>query len=425
MRVVIKISRYFTINKITMGFFIAFLSSASIYLDWIGFINPFINTIIGLLALYFWLISDKKSWVWSGFFVGILWFWWMGISFIHYQMSWAIPFIIIGVAFIYGSVFYLGISFVYFIEKHLKIHNLIGKALLLLLFSYIHPLGFDWFKPELMFTNSYIGIEKWQFALVIFSFNLAIYNKKILFLIPILGAYPYASYFQKVSPINNNIKLVNTFTPVEKKWIPKFKQQHIDEVFMEIQNAIQKQKEIVVFPESVFALYLNKEKNLIKALKNYSNYITIVTGGLYYDNNLSKNSTYIFDKGEYRVADKVVLVPFGEQNPLPSWMGKWINKIFFDGAPDYVPAKDFTDYNINGTKYRNAICFEATSEKLYQGKPKNMIILSNNGWLVPSIEPTQQKILLQYYSKKYGTTIYHSINMSKSYIVHNGEVSYE
>ena len=408
-----------------MGFFIAFFSSASIYLDWIGFINPFINTIIGLLALYLWLIANKESWVWSGFFIGILWFWWMGISFIHYQMPWAIPFVIIGVAFIYASIFYLTISLVYLLEKHLKIHNLIGKAILLLLFSYIHPLGFDWFKPELMFTNSYIGIEKWQFALVLFSFTLTIYNKKIVFLLPILGAYPYSSYFQDYSEVNKKITLVNTFTPVEEKWLPKYKSRHIDDIFINIREAIEKQQEIIVFPESIFALYLNEEKNLLTALKNYSQHITIVTGGLYYDANFPKNSTYIFSKGEYKVADKVVLVPFGEQNPLPSWIGKWINKIFFDGAPDYVAAKEFTDYNINSIKYRNAICFEATSEKLYEEDPKNMIVLSNNGWLVPSIEPTQQKILLQYYSKKYGTTIYHSINMSKSYVVHQGEVIYE
>lgn len=408
-----------------MGFFIAFLSSASIYLDWGGFSNPFINTVLGLFALYLWLIGDKKAWVWSGFFIGVLWFWWMGVSFVHYQMLWAVPLVIVGVASIYASIFYITISMVYLLEKHLKIHNLIGKALLLLLFSYIHPLGFDWFKPELMFTNSYIGIEKWQFALVIFSFNLAIYNKKILFLLPILGAYPYASHFQEVSPINHNIKLVSTFTPVEDKWIPTLKQQHIDDIFINIQKAIQDKKEVIVFPESVFALYLNEEENLVTALKNYSTWITIITGGLYNDNRLPKNSTYIFQNGEYTVADKVVLVPFGEQNPLPKWMGKWINKLFFDGALDYIGAKDFTDYSINDTKYRNAICFEATSEKLYEGEPKNMIVLSNNGWLVPSIEPTQQKILLQYYSKKYGTTIYHAINMSNSYVVHQGEVSYE
>jgi len=408
-----------------MGFFIAFLSSASIYLDWMGFINTFSNTVLGLLALYLWLIADKKSWVWSGFFVGLLWFWWMGLSFIHYKIPWAIPFVVIGVSSIYASFFYLASSLVYLVEKYLKIHNLFGKALILLVLSYIHPLGFDWFKPELMFTNSYLGIEKWQFALVLLSFALAIYKKRILFLILVLGAYPYASHFQKKSTLNHNIKLISTFTPVEEKWIPQFKQKHIDEVFINIQKAIREKKEIVVFPESVFALYLNEEKNILTALKDYSKYITIVTGGLYNDNNLPKNSTYIFRDGEYTVADKVVLVPFGEQNPLPKWMGKWINELFFDGAPDYVGATDFTDYTINNTTYRNAVCFEATSEKLYEGEPKNMIVISNNGWLVPSIEATEQKILLQYYSKKYGTTIYHSINMSDSYVVFKGDVFYE
>jgi len=408
-----------------MGFVIAFFSSASIYLDWGGLVNPFINTVLGLLALYLWFIADKVSWVWSGFFVGLLWFWWMGLSFIHYKMPWAIPFVVVGVSSIYASFFYLAISMVELTEKYLKLHQLFGKALILLVLSYIHPLGFDWFKPELMFTNSYLGIEKWQFALVLFSFTLTIYKKKLLFLTLILGAYPYATHFQTESELNSNIKLVSTFTPVEDKWIPELKQQHIDNIFINIQRAIQEKKEVVVFPESVFALYLNQEENLITALKNYSKYITIVTGGLYNDNTLPKNSTYIFQNGEYTVADKVVLVPFGEQNPLPKWMGKWINKLFFDGAPDYIGAKDFTDYSIQNTQYRNAICFESTSEKLYEGKPKNMIVLSNNGWLVPSIEPIQQKILLQYYSKKYGTTIYHSINMSNSYVVHQGEVIYE
>jgi len=407
-----------------VGFLIAFLSSASIYLNWIGVNNQFVNTILGLLTLYLWLISDKRVWVWSGFFIGILWFWWMGVSFIHYEMAWAIPLVIIGVASIYASLFYLTISIVYLMEKYLKVHNLIGKAILLLLFSYLHPLGFDWFKPELIFTNSYLGIEKWQFALIIFSFTLTIYNRKLLFLLPILGAYPYSLHIQKPQ-INHNIKLVTTYTPVEEKWLPELKQRDINNIFINIQQAIQEKKEIVVFPESVFALYLNKNRNLISALNNYSNYITIVVGGLFYNRELPKNSTYIFKDGEYIVADKVVLVPFGEENPLPKWMGKWVNKIFFDGALDYVASKNFTDYSINGVTYRNAICFEATSEKLYKGNPKNMIVLSNNGWLIPSIEPTLQKILLQYYSKKYGTTIYHAVNMSNSYIIYNGEVIYD
>ncbi len=78
-----------------------------------------------------------------------------------------------------------------------------------------------------------------------------------------------------------------------------------------------------------------------------------------------------------------------------------------DGAPDYVSSLKVTDYTIDGVKYRNAICYEGTSEKLYRDNPKNMILISNNGGVVPSVEPTLQKIILQYYSKRYGTLYYY------------------
>ncbi|MDQ7046335.1 MAG: hypothetical protein Q9M39_01415 [Sulfurovum sp.] len=108
-------------------------------------------------------------------------------------------------------------------------------------------------------------------------------------------------------------------------------------------------------------------------------------------------------------------------------MSDWVNEVFYDGAVDYKASSDVVDYDIDGITYRNAICFEATSEKLYKkGKdgmhPQNMIILSNNGWFTPSIEPTLQKLLLQYYSKKYGTTMYHSVNMSEAYVLKDGGV---
>jgi len=51
-----------------------------------------------------------------------------------------------------------------------------------------------------------------------------------------------------------------------------------------------------------------------------------------------------------------------------------------------------------------------------------MIVLSNNGWFTPSIEPILQRLLLQYYSQKYGTTIYHAVNMSDSYVIQEGKV---
>jgi len=149
----------------------------------------------------------------------------------------------------------------------------------------------------------------------------------------------------------------------------------------------------------------------------------MVIGGLYWDKNTPRNSTYIFHQDQVSVANKVVLVPFGEQNPLPAWLGKLVNRIFYkEGVLDYVASNKIADYKLGDTIYRNAICYEATSEKLYKGEPKHMIVLSNNGWFMPSIEPILQQLLLKYYSKKYGTTIYHSINMSPSYIIKSGKV---
>ncbi len=440
-----KFKAYFTTNNITRGFFIALLSAGAIYLDWFGFVSPIINTILGLLTLYLLLQADRKVWFWSGFFIGTLWFWWLSISFVNYGFAWAIPVGLLITSTTYGVIFLL---FAYSAENahklarlkpsvpnmpstssesnsldpNQKLLTLIVKAIALLLLSYIHPFGFDWFKPELVFTNSYIGIQKWQFALVLISIILTLYKKQFLYLLFIIGAYPYASHFHKIEAVDPTIEVTNFHINVIDKWKPELQQEHINRVFNVIDQAIEDNKSIVILPESIFALFLNKQPLLMEALKKRSYKIDIVLGALYVDGQVPRNSTYIFTQGNYKVANKVVLVPFGEANPLPKFMSSWINDLFFDGAPDYVADREPTDYTLHGKTFRNAICYEASSEPLYEGEPKNMIVISNDGWVVPSIEPTQQKILLQYYSKKYRTTIYHSVNMADSYIIHNGKV---
>ena len=401
---------------------IALLSAGAIYLDWLGWVNYLVNTILGLLTLYYLLQADKKVWFWSGFWIGVLWFWWISVSFKNYGFPWAIPIGVLITATVYGFIFLLMAKIAEFIEKKTPIPQLFVKAFLLLIVSYLHPFAFDWFKPEMIFTNSYIGIEKWQFAIVLFAIALTLYKKEILFLGLILLAYPYWHPWDQ-SPLNTHgIVLSNSMTTVEDKWNPKLQPQHVQIVFQKIERAIKEHKRIIIFPESVFAFFLNTQPQLMTELQALSNDITIVIGALYWDGEVNRNSTYIFQKGQFQVANKAVLVPFGEYNPLPKWLGDWINKIFFDGAPDYVASHKVTDYTIDGVTYRNAICFEATSKELYQGNPKNMIVISNNGWITPSIEPTEQKILLQFYSKKYGTTIFHAVNMSPSYIIHHGKV---
>jgi len=409
---------------------------------------PLLTTFPGLTALYLLLQEDKKTWFFSGFFIGFFWFWWIVVSFGHYNMLWAIPIGLLVISFSYGILFW----FIAWIAEKITsiianirvgwIHppksiapskfkvgeptllELIIKATGLLVLSYLHPFGFDWFKPELMFVNSYLGIEKWQFALILTAIVLSLWKKQLLYLFAVFLAYQPVNIGTATIP--GNIQIVTTHISVKDKWNKSLQATQFDTFFKIIDQAIDANKTLIILPESVFPVFINRSQELIDKLQKRAKHISIVTGGLYWDGKTPRNSTYIFTNGKIMVANKVVLVPFGESNPLPDFLSDWVNKVFYDGAVDYKASKNIIDYKIDKETYRNAICFEATSEKLYAKntrgeRPENMIVLSNNGWFIPSIEPVLQRLLLQYYSKKYGTTIYHSINMAPSYIIQDGK----
>nr|WP_252971029.1 hypothetical protein [Aliarcobacter cryaerophilus] len=202
------------------------------------------------------------------------------------------------------------------------------------------------------------------------------------------------------------------------KWDKEYLKTLNDENFKQIFDAIDKGYTLVVLPETAFSVALNKYPSLNNMLLELSNKIDIVTGALYVEDNQIFNASYFYSKNSVSVAKKVVLVPFGEEIPLPKFFVDLINDIFYNGATDYSKASSPTDFIIQGEKYRNAICYEGTTDKIFEnlGDTKYMIMISNNAWFTPSIEPTLQHLLLKYYSKKYGVTIFHVVNGSENRI---------
>jgi len=396
-----KISQYFSTFELTRALLIAVLSSAFIYLNHYGFSYPLLNTILGVTTLYLLLQEGGKVWFISGAFIGLFWFWWIALSLQHYGMIWAVP-----------------IEIIIIMLSSNTLLPLIFKAFGLFILSYIHPFSFDWLKLELMFVESYLGIGKWQFAVILSAIVLSIWKQQFIYLLLIVFAYH--THLETPNKSEDKIALITTHTSVQDKWNETLHPKQFENIFKHIDQAIEDKKKLIILPESVFPIFLNRSQKLIDRLQEKAKQISIVTGGLYWDGKTPRNSTYIFTENKITVANKVLLVPFGESNPLPDFLSNWVNKVFYDGAVDYIASPNVVDYKIDGEIYRNAICFEATSEKLYEGTPKNMIVLSNNGWFSPSTEPTLQKLLLQYYSQKYGTTIYHAVNMSNSYVIQNG-----
>ncbi len=405
--------RYFTTSTISLGFLSAITASAFIYLYHFHIHWPWLQAALGLAALASWLLLPPRAMFWSGFFTGAFWFWWIGLSFRYYDLAWMVPLVVLAVAFVYGLVFRLVGALP---------HPALRAAAVGLL-EFVHPFGFDWFRPALMFTGSVLGDHLWQLwlMLAILTIVLSLRHKaRFIALATLIFAFhrpPSTLHRPDLDGLKQSVQIVQTNIPQAQKWQPRYRNAIVELNLHAIDLAIRDGKTAVILPESAFPLYLNHDIDLMRKLLGKSEKITILTGALYAEKNRPYNSTYLFKKGTVRVMHKVVLVPFGEANPLPRWAGRWINEIFFDGAEDYTTAKAPSDFTMAGHTWRNAICYEATSDKLFAGDPPLMAAVSNNAWFTPSTEATLQRLLMQLQANRHGTAIFHATNGPGSGVV--------
>ncbi len=405
---------YLSTSNIIEGFLIATLLSLFIYLSHYELFSEtvlkLVNSTNAIFGFYLLIKGDKKTLFWSGFFIGIFWFYWIGFSFRYYDATFVIPLMMLFVGFGYGLIFWIIALFL----------NPFVRALLFGFISYLHPLQFDWCISERTLIYSFFGISKWQFVLFLLAIATFISLKswqKLLGVLLLVCSINFSAN-KELELSTQKIYLSQTYLNQKIKWKKSYKEESINNNLNIIYKAIDQKYDIVVLSESAFALFLNYEQELMEELTKLSKEITIITGALYSDGIDSYNSTYYFIDGDVKIAHKVILVPFGEQIPLPKFLNKLINDLFYNGAKDYKTADKPTDINISGEIFRNAICYEATREELYVDSPEFMIATSNNAWFTPSIEPTLQKYLLRYFSHKYKTVIYHSANRGGSTVIY-------
>ncbi|WP_086288563.1 apolipoprotein N-acyltransferase [Campylobacter devanensis] len=404
-----KLVAYFTLKFIIKGFMISILLSLFIFLDLLNLkYIANLGLLSAIIGLYILLKSDRKIWFWSGFFIGLFWFYWISFSLIYYNFGYLIPIEILGICLIYGSIF-LAISW---------LESIYIKAIFLLFASYVAPFGFDWLNFELIFVDTLFKPTIYTLALVLIPIIIAIkFNIYIGISLLICSLAINYNYKTESKSLPFDISLISTNISQNKIWERSTKDKIVKSNLDIIDQAISDGSRIVVLPESSFPLFLNHSEILLSVLKQKSYQIAIVAGALGANNNKIYNSTYLFDKGEIKRLDKLILVPFGEEIPLPNFIKNLINEIFFDSAVDYSHANSVSDYEIDGVKIRNAICYEATKDELFKDNPKFMIAISNNAWFSPSTQPNLQSKLLKLKAYKYKTTIYHSINGSPSQMI--------
>jgi len=395
------------LKSVLVSLLLSFLFSFFIYLAYFNLSSWFLEFIIGFGVLYFLFTLDKKELFLFGFFSGVLWFYWIGFSFRYYDASSvSIPSVVF-VATIIGLMF--------LVSGFIK--NLYLKSLYFLFFDSFALFGFDWMKLELMFVNTPLFASKWAFLIVLLSAMLLFKKSKLFFITAPLLMFFVDFGKEDILMPKANIYLAQTDIPQSIKWDDEYIHRFDNQNILLIKNTQEAGFDMSVLPESAFPYYLNEDENMTKALSTLSKKGLILAGSLFYENGISYNSAYIFNDGNYTVAKKTVLVPFGEFVPFPAPFDRWINDMFFGGASDFIEASLPTDFEYLGDMYRAAICYEATHEKIYENAPPYIVAISNNAWFTPSIEPTLQKLLLKHYAKKYNKIIFHSVNGSPSYII--------
>jgi apolipoprotein N-acyltransferase len=396
-------------NLLVTPLLIALGFSAFIYFEHFHITIKFINTLMALGALYGLLHAPRIMLPIAGFWIGLFWCYWIGFSFQYYGFGWATWLIALG----FGGVYAL-----YYGALGLTANPWL-RALILFGLTYFWPMDFNWMQPELIFVESYIGFEKWQFAsvlLILASTSWFARQKKLLplLLLPLAMQPKYTP----PPPPPLKIKLISTDIPQDLKWQAFILEDTINNNLDLIDEAIAQKYDLVVLPEAAFTLYMNHAPMLMKELQKKSASIAILTGTLHDEKNLNYNVSYLFDHGKITVAKKMILVPFGEYIPLPSFLKVWVNRQIFGGGSDFVTADKPTDFSIKGVKFRNAICYEATREELYTPDARYLIATSNNGWFKPSIEPTLQNLLIRFYARKNNSMVFHSANGGGSGVVY-------
>lgn len=407
-----------------LGALCALCLSAFIYLEhFLGDSNaPIFSSLCALFGIFLYFKLSRLGAFVCGAWIGILWFYWVGFSFRFYDIAFLIPLVWIVFSLVYGGLFYL---FCFF-------KNPIYRLATLTLSSFIHPFGFNWLILESMLTKSYFFPSKFVFFLLLIGvliFSLMLERKLyktsgiwlVLFCFSLILTHnteyfsPTKTESQKDSKLK--IKTISLEIPQNLRWDSNLLRPILEQNYQQIAEAKAQNYDLVILPETAFPLALNLYPSLIESLKIASQEIAILTGGIYQENERIFNSAYLFYKGEMQVFHKLILVPFGEKIPLPHFLAKWINQIIFQGTSDF----DFEEFKtpnsalIGEEPFSIAICYEATREEFYQDSPKNLIAISNNAWFVPSIEPTLQRLLMLYFAKNYGTTIYHSSNASEDF----------
>ena len=227
-----------------------------------------------------------------------------------------------------------------------------------------------------------------------------------------------------------NLRVIQPNIPQIEKWNKLYFEKNINKLLeLTIEENIEEQEKIVVWPEVALTYFLTEEPDVVEYLKKeIPKNITLITGGLrrQFDNKNFKlfNSLYLINNENFNFYDKKKLVPFGEFVPL-----RGILKSFklVPGTTDFSEGEKANQMRIELEKeeilFEPSICYEAIFQTFTKNKSSVFINITNDAWFGKTIGPRQHLASQIFRSVEKSVFFLRSANSGISVVVNNkGEI---
>jgi apolipoprotein N-acyltransferase len=203
-----------------------------------------------------------------------------------------------------------------------------------------------------------------------------------------LGAYRLA---RSGEPPRLRVALVQPNIPNDKKWDPRLRPEHFENLAQLSRQGKDAGAELVVWPETAAPCFLLRDRRWRPFVESLAAELEIpVFLGLPDYERVSRdrvtytNSAALFgaDGGFAGRMDKIELVPFGERVPFSQYLSV-LDRVDF-GEADFVAGREFVLFEAGDFRFANLVCFEAIFPYLtrrYALEGADLLVnITNDSW---------------------------------------------
>jgi apolipoprotein N-acyltransferase len=217
------------------------------------------------------------------------------------------------------------------------------------------------------------------------------------------------------------VSLIQANIPQEDKWLPEFRNEHIQK-HIDLMEPRINSSHLIIWPETaIFDTFQQSMEDVVNPLQEVfkAAETDLLMGGFQHEKSTESMYNAIMSVRDLEVYGKRHLVPFSEYTPFLEYL-RWMEDFIMLPYSNVAPWKGKVNLQVAGQPMRMSVCYEdAYGEEMIDGLPEATMLVnvSNDGWFTGSIEPAQHAQLARFRALETGRYLLRATNNGVSAIV--------